>query len=221
MPNNTHSSIHSSILRYHHQFPEKVLLGALYNELQAATAGTVYPPGRRVQLSLASFCIVREHHHAIALLLDQELYASAFALMRPLYEGSVKGMWFAHCAQDGQLEGFAKDKELPAVGDLADDLLKSPLPADVSFQLRRIKTLYWKAMSSFSHAGHAQLKRWLIATGVEPTYSTEEIREVANFTAYVVVVSALERARLGGNDVAVSRITMLLPEGKPLTDLRG
>jgi hypothetical protein len=81
-------------------------------------------------------------------MLDEGLYASAFALMRPLYEAAVKGMWLSHCAAEGRLESYATGTEVPSVGELVDELLKSPLPPVVSFQMRRIKTMYWKVKSS-------------------------------------------------------------------------
>ena len=187
-------------------------LGELYNHLAMETAGTVIPPGRRAQISLACFHIVREHHHAIAIMLDEGLYASAFALMRPLYEAAVKGMWLGHCAEEGRMESYATGTEVPAVGELVDDLLKSPLPSVVSSEMRRIKMMYWKVMSSLTHAGHAQVRRWLTATGVAPTYSKAEVTEVATFTTFVATVASLEVARLGQNADAIAALSALLPK---------
>lgn len=186
-------------------------LGSLYNRLRLELENDLYPPGRRVQVSVASFCIVRDHHHAIAILLDEELYASAFALTRPLYEAAVKGMWLAHCATESDAEKYATGKELREINDLVDELLRSRLPALVSDQLKVIKRRYWKALSSLTHAGHAQVKRWLTPDGVGPKYTKVEVNEIANFTAFVAVVSALERARLGQNEKAIANITSLLP----------
>ena len=188
-------------------------LGDLYNLLLQQATETEFPPGRRIQLSLASFAIVRDHHHAIAILLDLRLHASAFVLVRPLYEAAVKGMWLAHCATEAESERYVKGFELDQVGDLLDDLLKSRLPASLSEQLQRIKTLYWKPLSSFVHAGHAQVTRWLTSTGVGNEYTEVEIAEIANFTAFVAVLASLERARLGKDEVAMASIAKLLPAG--------
>ncbi len=48
-------------------------LGELYNRLRAETDGDLYPPGRRVQIAVATFCIVRDHHLGITLLLESGL----------------------------------------------------------------------------------------------------------------------------------------------------
>ena len=170
-----------------------------------------YPPGRRVQVSLASFFIVHEHYRAIAVLLEKKLYASSFALARPLYEALVKGMWVNHCALDSQIEAFARGRELGSLNELTDELLTSALPTVISTSIRNVKEKYWKVMSSFAHAGHAQVKRWVNSTGVKPTYEDAEIKELSNFTAFMAVAASLEIARLSGNESALKTIHELLP----------
>lgn len=186
-------------------------LGELHNHLLQQVLGTIYPPGRRVQVALASYCIVQEHHVAIAILVEEGLYASAFALSRALYEATVKGLWVSHCADEAAAEKYARGKELPRLGDLIDDLSNATLPAIVQVHLGNVKRKYWKVLSSLTHAGHAQVKRWLSASGVEPGYTDAEVKEVVNFTAFFAIVAALERARLGSNEKAVSQISSLLP----------
>ena len=173
--------------------------------------GTVYPPGRRVQVALASYCIVQDHHIAIAILLEEELYASAFALSRALYEATVKGVWLSYCANDAKAEKYARGQELPPLGELLNDLSKAGLPEVIQIQLENVKKKYWKVLSSLTHAGHAQMKRWLSPRGVEPAYLEAEVLELVNFTAFFAIIAALERARLGLNTKAMSQIASLLP----------
>lgn len=191
--------------------PESLTLAELHDHLLQQVLGTVYPPGRRVQVALASYCIVQEHHAAIAILVDEGLHASAFALSRSLYEATVKGLWVSHCANEVKAEKYARGKELPALGDLIDDLSIAKLPPVVQVHLESVKKKYWKVLSSLTHAGHAQVKRWLSPSGVEPAYSESEVQEVVNFTAFFAIVAALERARLGSNEKAMSQIASLLP----------
>ena len=186
-------------------------LAELCDHLQQQVNGTVYPPGRRVQVALASYCIVQEHHVAIAVLLDEGLYASAFALSRALYEATVKGLWISHCATEAKAEKYARGQELPELQKLVDDLSNATIPAVVQIHLGNVKKKYWKVLSSLTHAGHAQVKRWLSPLGVEPVYTEAEVREVVNFTAFFAIVASMERARLGANQQAMSEIALLLP----------
>lgn len=78
-------------------------LGELYNCLRAETKGDLYPPGRKVQASVATFCIVRDHHLAVTILLESDLCASAFALTRPVVRSDGQG--YLACALCHRSEG--------------------------------------------------------------------------------------------------------------------
>ena len=156
----------------------------------------MYPPGRRVQLSLAYYCIVLEHYQAVAHLLDVKLYSSAFALARPLYEALVKGIWLHRCANETDLEQYASGKEFEQVGPLTEELLQLEPSSVVSRQVRSVKQKYWKILSSLTHVGHQQVRRWLSPNGVEPKYQEGEIKELANFVGFMAVSAGIEMARL-------------------------
>jgi hypothetical protein len=188
-----------------------VSLGELHDLLAEYRQGTTYPPGRRVQLSLACYSVVQDHHCAVAMLTDVGLYASAFTLARPVYEATVKGMWLQYCAPDLSLERFAAGKELPAVGEMTDALQKSKLPDTTATQLSMVKAKYWPALSSFAHAGHTQIRHLLSPDGVAPNYPETAVRELLNFTAYMAVVASMERARLGNNQVAIASMSRHIP----------
>ena len=191
--------------------PITYTLGELHEHLMEQVRETVYPPGRKVQVALASCCIVAEHHLAIALLVDEKLYASAFSLSRALYEAAVKGLWLSHCATEEAAEAFACGKELDQMNELLDHLSSANLPAVVLRSLANVKRKYWRVLSSLTHSGHAQVKRWLSPDGVEPTYTDEMVQELVNFTAFFAVVAAYERAHLGGNLDSMQRIAAMLP----------
>jgi hypothetical protein len=192
---------------------DPLYLGALLEILAEEVRGTLYPPGRRVQLALACFRIVQDHHHATALAIDHSLYASAMVLNRPLFEATVKGVWISYCTTDKTVEKYASKRELPSIGQLIVELGNTDLSPFVYQQLMNTKDRYWNSMSSFVHSGTNQVKRWVTPSGVSPQYSPAEIKEVANFTAFFAVVAAIERARLGKNLAAIVRLQRLLPDG--------
>ncbi|MEW6387178.1 MAG: hypothetical protein AB1491_06655, partial [Thermodesulfobacteriota bacterium] len=47
----------------------------------------------RYRISSALFDIVHEHAKGIVILLEQTLFASAYALVRPMFEGFVRAVW--------------------------------------------------------------------------------------------------------------------------------
>jgi len=187
-------------------------LGDLLEHIAEEVQGTLYPPGRRVQLALACFCIVQDHHHAIAVSIDRSLYASAMVLTRPLYEATVKGIWISYCTTDQTIEKYASKRELPSIGQLITELGETKVSPFIYRQLVNTKEKYWNSLSSFVHSGTNQVKRWVTPTGVSPQYSEAEVKEITNFAAFFAVVAAIERARLGNNLAAIERLQLLLPE---------
>jgi len=51
-------------------------------------------------LAVASFCMVHEHQQATLALLKMNLVAPSMALMRPMLEAYVRGLWLVYATQD-------------------------------------------------------------------------------------------------------------------------
>ena len=169
-------------------------------ELIAATLpGNTYPPGRRTQIAVAYAHIVLQHHRAIATTLDERLHAAAFALARPTYEALVKGIWLYHCATDNRVETHARGKELEGIADLLTELDKASLPEVVQYSLRQVKAKYWKNLSSLTHVGHSQVRRWMNPEGVAQEYPMKALEELANFANFMALVAGFQLAQYGGN----------------------
>lgn len=191
-------------------YPEA--LDEMLKHIADEVSDTVYPPGRSVQMSLAYYQIVLDHHRAIANLLYIKCYASAFSLARPMYEALVKGAWIGHVTTDDQAEQrYKQRKELDDIEKLTDQLLKADLSSVISAQLKNIKQKYWKVLSSLTHVGYAQVSRWLNPTGVAPAYEDAELNELSNFACFMALSAGLGMAHLGKNDRAINRLRSLLP----------
>ena len=78
----------------------------------------------KVRAAVGSLGIAQEHHHSTVLLIENRLYASAFALMRVAFESYVRGMWLALCATEAQAEEFLEGDEPPKLRYLLADLEK-------------------------------------------------------------------------------------------------
>jgi len=160
---------------------------------------------------VSCFAIARDHQEAVAILLRHHLYASAFVLLRPLFEATVKGAWLAHSASDSDLEKHARGEELARIKDLVRDLSRSDVPREVSELLGGVKASGWQLFSSLNHAGIEQVRRWAAPTRVEPLYEEEEIEEIANVASLLGLVACLETARLSGDANSVRYLQSLLP----------
>ncbi|MDO8373096.1 MAG: hypothetical protein Q7T39_14305 [Polaromonas sp.] len=146
------------------------------NWLGASISGCSLPADVRVRAAASCLAIAQDNHHAIVVLLDHELYASAFALVRVALEAYVRGEWLALCASGSEVRQFLKGKEPPSFGVLLKRLEQTDAFKDQV--LSRIKKRSWNAMCAYTHTGGLHVQRWNTPTGIEPNYSNKEIREV-------------------------------------------
>jgi hypothetical protein len=111
-----------------------------------------------------------EHHEAMVMLIRAGKIGSAFALSRSIFESTFRGVWFALCATDAQLEYFAQSDQLPldASGNrmnmtsmaTAIDAATGADPSDPADQFfKDLKDRGWKALCSYTHSRYAHVKR--------------------------------------------------------------
>jgi hypothetical protein len=131
---------------------------------------------RRVLLAVSCYDVVIEHHIGISTLLRSRINGSAFALVRPLFETFVRGVWLRHCATDEQIDMYVSDKLDSKFWQLLEQIEKVD-----GFQdgvLSGLKKNAWRAMNSYTHGGIQQAGRRTSGAYIEPDYSLEEIVEV-------------------------------------------
>lgn len=131
---------------------------------------------RKVLLAVSCYDVVIEHHIGISTLLRSRINGSAFALVRPLFETFVRGVWLRHCATDEQIDMYVSDKLDSKFWQLLEQVEKVD-----GFQdsvLSGLKKNAWRAMNSYTHGGIQQAGRRTSGAYIEPDYSLEEIVEV-------------------------------------------
>lgn len=89
--------------------------GAYVELLRKSVHELSLPNNNRNRAAGSCLAIAQDHHHAIVLLLEERLFASAFSLVRVAFEAYVRGEWLALCASDLIIEGFLKGKEPPKI----------------------------------------------------------------------------------------------------------
>jgi Family of unknown function (DUF6988) len=112
-----------------------------------------------------------EHHESIALLVSQKFVGSAFALLRPLMECWVRGVWVMLCANEDQFRRVTTEDKWPKFNEMitANDVRTG----FTVFQ--DMKDKVYEALNSYTHTGMLQLGRRFNAMGEpKPSYSDEE-----------------------------------------------
>lgn len=170
------------------------------------------PATNRVRAAAGCLAIAQDHHHAIVVLLDHNLYASSFALIRVELEAYVRGEWLARCATDDNVKQFVADGKLPPFRKLIEALEQTE-----AFQaqiLSGIKANSWCAMCAYTHTGGLHVQRWNTAEVIEPNYSEEEIREILSFAETIGALAAIGVASLANDVPTAEKILAKLKERK-------
>lgn len=184
--------------------PERMLDSIAFVEwLRQSINEKPFPSNGRTRSSGSCFAIAQQHHHAIVLLIEHELFASSFSLLRVEFEAYVRGQWLLVCATDDEVEKYLRGWEPPKFAILVESLEKTPGFKDGD--LSRIKRDGWKTMCAFTHTGGLHVQRWNTSDAIEANYTEPEILEVLALAEIVGAMSVLGIAELA-NDIELARL---------------
>ena len=163
---------------------------------------------RKILLAVSCYDVVIEHHIGITTLLRSRINGSAFALVRPMFETFVRGVWLRHCASDEQIEKYINDKLDLKLWQLLDAIEKVDGFGDGV--LSGLKKNAYRAMNSYTHGGISQASRRTNGAYIEPDFPPEEIVEVIKLAGFFALFAfqqiAIEAKRM---DLANEALEML------------
>ena len=148
-----------------------------------------YPNDDKSLILLAYHSIVAEHHKAIHLLIQNNLYGSAFALVRAMYEPLYRAQWVNKCATEEQIKKIIKGKDaFPKMYKIVKDIDSAYGTGDF---WQMIKRNSWSPMNDYTHTGIRQISRRFKEDEVSPNYDSGELIEVLNNTNMALLLMAL------------------------------
>lgn len=145
------------------------------------------PTDRRTAIFVTLSDVSLEHCKGIFTLINFDMYSSAYALVRPMYETGVRSLWFRHCATCEEVNRFAeKDK-------INNTSLKSMVEAveleiDIEGALSKIHELAGKAMNSYVHGGLMQSSKRLETGNVSAKWNDTAEHEVCKLLAIMMLI---------------------------------
>lgn len=165
--------------------------------------------GERVVLVGSYLDTVIEHHESIILLVRNEKYGSAFALLRPVYESVLRACWVNACATDVQVRDLRSADEHHKIFPHSAELFSQVDGAyGLNEQLQKLKGK-WEAMCSYTHSGLRQLARRGFRGAKRHGYSPRAITEVVDFATSGLVSLARVYLAATGNGLWVLTLTAL------------
>lgn len=152
---------------------------------------------RRKAMALASHNVAFQHHYAITILIETGLNGSAAALLRPMYESCVNGLWLTYAADEQGLDSFEANRYRPEPSKVLRRL-RSHDDGDYVETLERIHACVTEPLNSYVHTGGLQVMRHIGPTFVGPNFSEDGIREYLELADTILIASALELPGLLG-----------------------
>ena len=163
------------------------------SELIASTLGTEAALNRIERLAVASLNICLEHREATLLLAAHGARASAFAMMRPLFEACVRGCWIGFVANDQQIDLMFAGKLSTKLELMAREVGRRE-PALKGIE--SIASAYKQRLDDFTHGSGAQLARWYSHEAIGPRHSPGEVIDVLRFVDSVGLIACVAREKL-------------------------
>lgn len=147
------------------------------------TSNIELPADERSLMAIGCFDIALEHQASFAILHSYKHYGSALALLRPLAESLVRGLWLLQCATEKDLNIFQEDNDDRAFGFaklIRDIETNIQTPSGV---LSAFKTASWSTLCSFTHTGFRQVSRRHSPGKVGENYSEAELAKTLGVAA--------------------------------------
>lgn len=143
----------------------------------------------RLQFATACQHLAIEHAQAIVALVDIELYGSALALQRPLFESVVRGVWLRYGATEEQVVDAGQDR-FPPQKEMIENIES----------LRYLNEHWWKCLCGYTHPGSQQILARLSDTGLRSNYEHNEVAPALLWSDMVHLLSAVELALAANNE---------------------
>jgi hypothetical protein len=154
-------------------------------------------PSRAVQLAHPCFDLAIEHHAAICLLQDAELFGSMYALVRVQLEALVNGLWLRHVATENDLKKYASDERVGFGTRVA--AIEQQFGISGGF-LSYLKKEQWDIFCSFAHSGYQAILRRVGETHTgSSNYKPAEIVTALRHSGLYAVMAAVELASMAGD----------------------
>jgi hypothetical protein len=146
-----------------------------------------YPSDTKTTLLRAYVDIALEHHEAIWLLTERKLNGSAFALVRPVYDTTLRALWINKVATQQQMEKALQDELGFPLEKICAEIKEGYFSGRPAEEVELFDTILqfvvkeaWGPMSSYTHSGALPVRRRFTGDELKPNYPDAAIAEALN-----------------------------------------
>ena len=149
---------------------------------------------KRARVAAGLYHLSKEHHGGIFMLASNQLYGSAFALLRPQFESYVRGVWCQNCASEDQLQSFVSGKEPPLINELLENI--QTVRGYDEDKLRKSKDMVWRELCGYTHGGIFQVAHRNTEAEIAANYPRENVVGLLIVSATIAFLGLVAFARL-------------------------
>ena len=153
------------------------------------------PGDVRTRVFCALSDVAMEHGKSIYVLIRQELYSSAHALVRVMFETGVRSLWISKIATEDELEKYiAKDEiedlNMRAMTKVVDDYYKlGGVLIDTHKQV-------WGPANSFTHGGILQVRKRLEGGVIAAVWDEKSERHLCQLIGLILLLLYTETLKV-------------------------
>jgi hypothetical protein len=179
---------------------------SLGTDLSNEIGGLSMPSGLRTRLAAACHFTAMEHHCGISLLFSAGHPAPALALLRPVFESYIRGVWLSDCATDSEIEEYTAGnwKRMPPIKALVERL--EAIPTFDTGILSQSLSANWETMCGYTHTGIEQVGISSSNNAIERNCTSEQIDEALDFAGACAIMAALAIAALAENAALAKKL---------------
>jgi hypothetical protein len=151
---------------------------------------------KRATLAAGCWHVAIEHGQAVVVLVHEGLYGSALALIRPLFEAYIRGMWLMHAASDDGIDRAGRDDFPNNINKLVSELEASGKVG----MLSELKKSSWNRLCSFTHTGYQQIGARLTTSGLGYGYQRDELLQALAWADGIAFMTVVAFANMTDNE---------------------
>ena len=178
----------------------------LMTDLSHETNDLSLPCDLRTRLAAGCHFTSMEHQAGIALLFGVGHPAPALALLRPVFEAHIRGIWLSECADEDGIAAFSTGswKDIPPIHSMIDCLENTKTFNTGVLRESHLKN--WETLCGFTHTGIEQVSVSLTEDAIERNCTDEQVDEALGFANSCAILSGIAVASLAKNDQVACRI---------------
>jgi hypothetical protein len=179
---------------------------SLGTDLSNEIGGLTMLSGLRTRLAAACHFTAMEHHCGISLLFSAGHPAPALALLRPVFESYIRGVWLSDCATDSEIKEYTAGnwKRMPPIKALVERL--EAIPTFDTGILSQSLSANWETMCGYTHTGIEQVGISSSNNAIERTCTSEQIDEALDFAGACAIMAAIAIAAMAENASVANKL---------------